>query len=261
MFSGYLERWSLTPDGDPIITRSSRLPPVRQNGVPTMLKVAVDAEERLGGLLMAWWGGRGAAREGDAILMERAENGISLTELAQNDRDDEATHIISAVLAKLHAPRSLPPPPELVPLTQWFAALKPAADAHGGILQLSAATASELLMTQQDVMVLHGDVHHGNVLDFGQRGWLVIDPKGLCGERSFDYANLFCNPDIETATTPGGMARRLELIAESAALDRGRLLRWIVAWAGLSASWLIEDGESRDRPLNVAELAASELCH
>jgi streptomycin 6-kinase len=115
-------------------------------------------------------------------------------------------------------------------------------------------------MTQQDVMVFHGDVHHGNVLDFGQGGWLVIDPKGLCGERSFDYANLFCNPDIETATTPGGMARRLELIAESAGLDRGRLLQWIVAWAGLSASWFIEDGESPDRPLNVAELAASELC-
>jgi streptomycin 6-kinase len=115
MFSDYLECWSLTPDGDPIITRSSRLLPVRQNGIPTMLKVAVDAEERLGGVLMAWWSGRGAARvlarEGDAILMERAENGISLTELAQNDRDDEATHIICAVLAKLHAPRSLPPPP------------------------------------------------------------------------------------------------------------------------------------------------------
>jgi streptomycin 6-kinase len=112
-------------------------------------------------------------------------------------------------------------------------------------------------MTQRDVMVLHGDIHHGNVLDFGQRGWLVIDPKGLCGERCFDYANLFCNPTIETA---GRLARRVELVAESAALDRSRLLRWIVAWAGLSASWLLDEGLCPERHLKVAALAAAELC-
>jgi aminoglycoside/hydroxyurea antibiotic resistance kinase len=42
--------------------------------------------------------------------------------------------------------------------------------------------------------VLHGDLHHGNVLDFGLRGWLAIDPKGLLGERGFDFANIFTNP-------------------------------------------------------------------
>jgi len=53
-----------------------------------------------------------------------------------------------------------------------------------------------LLADQHDVGVLHGDIHHGNILDFGPRGWLTIDPKGLIGERDFDYANLFCNPDL-----------------------------------------------------------------
>jgi streptomycin 6-kinase len=260
MFSHYLERLRLTPDGDPIITRSSRLLPVCRDGVPAMLKVAIDAEESLGGRLMAWWDGQGAARvlahEGDAILMERAENGVSLAELARSDRDDEATRIICAAVARLHVPRPLPPP-DLVSLTQWFEALKPAAEAQGGILRLSAAIASELLATQQDMMVLHGDIHHGNVLHFGRRGWLAIDPKGLYGERGFDYANLFCNPDQETATSR--LARRVELVAEAAALDRHRLLQWIVAWAGLSASWLLDDGVSPERPLEVAERAAAEL--
>ena len=93
-------------------------------------------------------------------------------------------------------------------------------------------------------MVLHGDIHHGNILDFGPRGWLAIDPKGLTGERAFDYANIFCNPDLETATSPGRLARRAEVVAEAAALNRGRLLQWIVAWAGLSAAFSIEDGAS-----------------
>ena len=55
MFDRYLTCWALTPDGHPIITRTSHILPVRQLGAPAMLKIAVDDEERLGGLLMAWW--------------------------------------------------------------------------------------------------------------------------------------------------------------------------------------------------------------
>jgi streptomycin 6-kinase len=43
---------------------------------------------------------------------------------------------------------------------------------------------------------LHGDLHHENVLDFGERRWLAIDPHGLHGERFFDFANIFTNPDL-----------------------------------------------------------------
>ncbi len=57
--------------------------------------------------------------------------------------------------------------------------------------------ARSLLAAQREVGALHGDIHHGNILDFGpERGWLAIDPNRLCGDRAFDYANLFCNPDI-----------------------------------------------------------------
>jgi streptomycin 6-kinase len=262
MFDDYLERWDLTPDGEPIVTPTSRLLPVRSGGMPAMLKITVHDEEKLGGLLMNWWNGQGAARilaHGvDAIVMERAEDGISLAELARNGRDDEATRIICAVSALLHAPRGRPPA-ELVPLTRWFEALEPAAEAHGGILRVAAAAASSLLTTQHDMVALHGDVHHGNVLCFGSRGWLAIDPKGLIGERCFDYANIFCNPDIETAATPGRLARQATVVAESANLERRRLLAWVLAWAGLSAAFLAEDGLPPDGALRMAELAAAEL--
>jgi streptomycin 6-kinase len=65
---------------------------------------------------------------------------------------------------------------------------------HGGILRIAAETAADLLATQRDVVVLHGDMHHENILKFSSRGWLAIDPKGLVGERGFDYANIFCKP-------------------------------------------------------------------
>ena len=62
MFDEYLARWALTPDGDPIVTPFSRLLPVRRHGAPAMLKIALEAEEKLGSRLMVWWDGQGAAR-------------------------------------------------------------------------------------------------------------------------------------------------------------------------------------------------------
>jgi streptomycin 6-kinase len=107
--------------------------------------------------------------------------------------------------------------------------------------------------------VLHGDIHHGNILDFGERGWLVIDPKGLIGERGFDYANLFCNPDHGTATAPGRLVRQVEVVSEAAGLERRRLLQWILAWAGLSAVWHLSDGTTPETALEAAQLADAEL--
>ena len=262
VFDEHLARWGLAPDGEPVATHSSTLLPVRRAGVAAMLKVAREAEERAGARLMAWWGGEGAARvlehEGDALLLERASGAASLAEMARGGRDDEASRILCAAAAGLHAPRGRPPP-ELVPLAHWFRALEPAAAAHGGILARAAAAARELLASPRDVVVLHGDLHHGNVLDFGARGWLAIDPKGLLGERGFEFANLFCNPDGETALASGRLARQVEVVADAAGLERGRLLRWILACAGLSTAWSLEDGDAPGLALAVAEIAAAEL--
>ena len=112
--------------------------------------------------------------------------------------------------------------------------------------------------------VLHGYIHHDNILDFGKRGWLAIDPKRLRGERGFDYANLFCNPDLADpsrpiATSPGRFARRLEIVAERSGMDRCRLLQWIIAWTGLSAAWFIANRLSPEIDFHIAKLAMAEI--
>jgi streptomycin 6-kinase len=262
MFDEYLERWRLTPDGEPIARRGSGLLPVRHGRRRAFLKVAVADEEKVGGRLMCWWDGAGAAavlaHDGEALLLERAEGPASLAELARNGRDDEASRLICGVLARLHAPR--PDPPSGLPtLDAWFEPLQSAARAQGGILRRSAAVAAGLLASPADVRVLHGDVHHGNILDFGARGWLAIDPKGLVGERAFDFANLFCNPDRPTALAPGRLMRQIDVVADAAGLDPTRLLEWIVAWAGLSAAFDLQDGLAPGMTLAIAERAAAKL--
>ena len=137
--------------------------------------------------------------------------------MARNGRDDEAARIICDVIAELHAPRAKPLP-DLIPLSHGFESSEPAAAGHGGLLSLSAETARVLLDDPHEIGVLHGDIHHGNILDFGERGWLAIDPKRLVGERGFDYANIFCNPDLDDPSRP---VATLPEPLRAAACDRG----------------------------------------
>jgi streptomycin 6-kinase len=256
----HLARWDLVPDGEPIETPSSLLLAVRHNGVPAMLKIAREEEERRGGALMAWWNGDGAARvlaqRGEALLLERATGGRSLTEMVASGQDDEASRILCDVATRLHVPRP-GPTPELVPLTRWFEALAPAARTHGGLLAQAASAAQALLADPRDVAVLHGDMHHGNVLDGGERGWLAIDPKGLLGERTFDFVNILRNPDAAAALAPGRFDRQVEVLAAAASIERRHLLDWTLAFAGLSAAWHLADGTAADLDLAVAALASA----
>jgi streptomycin 6-kinase len=261
MFEPYLRRWNLVSDGEPTATHSSDLLPVRSGDVPAILKVARSDEERRGANLMAWWNGDGAARvlahHEDAILLERARGRRSLATMAREGQDDEASRIICGVAMTLHAHGS--PPAGLVPLSEWYAELSRVAGADTGIFTQAASTAAELLASPQEQCVLHGDLHHGNVLDFGARGWLAIDPKGLIGERGFDFANIFCNPDFETATNPGRMTRQINVVAEAAGLDPVRLLRWVFAYAALSAAWTIGERGNPTLALVIAHMAAAEV--
>jgi streptomycin 6-kinase len=257
----HLAGWDLVPDGEPITTPSSFLLAVRRNGVPAMLKIAREDEERRGGALMVWWNGDGAARvlarHGPALLLERVDGPSSLAAMVAAGEDDEASRILCDVTTRLHAPRP-GPPPELVPLARWFEALAPAARTHGGLLAQADSVAQALLADPRDVVVLHGDIHHGNVLDGGERGWLAIDPKGLLGERTFDFVNILRNPDTAMALAPGRFDRQVEVLAAAASLDRRRLLQWTLAFTGLSAAWHLADGTAADLDLAVAALSSRQ---
>lgn len=264
LFEAYLTRWNLVPDGAPIVTHAARLLPVRRGDEPAMLKVATEPDERHGHLLLRWWDGDGAARlleaDGMALLLERATGTRSLAELARTGGDEEATIVLCDALAALHRPRPTPIPAGLVDLPTWFSALEPGVRRHGGLLREAFAAASRLLGDLRDVRPLHGDAHHDNFLDFGARGWLAIDPKHLLGEPGFDYANIFCNPDMAggppVAVEERVFHRRLELVTQRSGIARERLLEWILAWAGLSAAWILDDGDVPAVDLRIAELAA-----
>lgn len=271
LFAPCLQRWNVEVAGDPFTTHTSDMLPVRLTGervgLPAMIKITHDLDEQIGGQVLQWWGGGGAARvyacdEGvGALLMERATGPRHLLRMAVEGEDDAATRSICHTIGQLHARRSLAPPEKLLPLAHFFGSLAPMAQQEGGLMAECAMVAGALLSAPREQVVLHGDAHHSNILDFGERGWLAIDPKRVTGERYYDYVNVLCNPDLKTCTDPVRFARQLEIVIDTAGLERQRLLRWVMAQAALSASWFMEDGQraQAETQLAVARLAQLAL--
>jgi len=253
----WLGRWQLSADGEPIRTDSSLLLPVLAPDGPAMLKIARIDEERRGHGLMRHWAGCGAAEvlaaDGPALLMRRAMGPRDLVRMVRQGQDTAATEILISTAKRLHACPADGAPADLVPLSDWFGPLK---DLQGldDRLHRAWSVAEPLLRSGRPPVPLHGDVHHGNVLDFGGHeaaDWRAIDPKGLIGDPVFDVLNLFCNPDQETAVR--NLEPRLDLVGRAVDIAPRLLLGWLFAWCGLSAAFFHLDGLDPDPAFQMLE--------
>ena len=93
-------------------------------------------------------------------------------------------------------------------------------------------------------MLLHGDLHHGNILSAERQPWLALDPKGVVGEAEYEVGALLRNPMpqiLDEAQPRQLLSRRVDQLAEELGFDRARLIGWGLAQAVLSAWWTYED--------------------
>ncbi len=110
-------------------------------------------------------------------------------------------------------------------------------------------------------VLLHGDLHHGNVLAARREPWLAIDPKGLIGEPAFETVALLHNPErLLSAPQPGRiLARRVDQLSEHLGFDRQRIRGWGIAQGVLAAYWGLEDaGQVWEQALTCAQLLAGQ---
>ena len=97
--------------------------------------------------------------------------------------------------------------------------------------------------TSAGTELLHGDLHHENILFSQEHGWTAIDPKGVLGDPYFDLISFLLNY-LHTKDNPKELLQfRVNVISEQLALDRQRLLKAAIAMATLSACWSIEEQE------------------
>ena len=228
----------------------------KRAGKPVVLKVVKEGgDEWRCGEIAATFGGRGVVQVYEhmpgAALFERLDPGEPLAAMTLSGRDDEATEVLANLLGRM-VPGD---PPEGCPtVEQWAGAfVRHAASGDDRVPMTLVEPAqriySDLCATQRNPALLHGDLHHYNVLSDRARGWCAIDVKGVVGELEYELGAVLRNPidrpDLFAKVEV--VERRLERFGLALGLDVGRARGWCFAQAVLSAIWSTENGHDEER--------------
>lgn len=116
-------------------------------------------------------------------------------------------------------------------------------DRQRSAVSVGAELLRDLPGTADDQVLLHQDLHPGNVLRAERQPWLVIDPKPMVGDPAFDPIQMIMQDDGAFAVEPvrDEAQRRLEHVSDLLDLDPDRVAAWGCA---RSAEWSMFDMEA-----------------
>lgn len=263
------QRWLLTvmPPFEPL-SYNYVAPAIRADGTDVVLKLGIPNPELLTEIeVLRLFNGHGIVQLLDAdpdqgiLLLERLKPGTPLSSLPD---DGQATSIAAQVMRQLWKPAPSEHPFPTV--AKWAAGLRRLREHFDGgcgpfpsaLVEVAEARFAELIGSMAEPVLLHGDLHHGNILTAERQPWLALDPKGLVGEPAYEVGALLRNPIPQLLAEPQPervLARRVYQLAEELGFDRERLLGWGVAQAVLAAWWSFEDhGNGWEWGIACAEL-------
>jgi len=188
-----------------------------------------------------------ASPEEGWMIIERAIPGTRLLDLKD---ERQSIPIAFSLMQQLWCP--LDKPEHFISLKQWLRGLKQLESnaflkkmVSKKLREFIASQTPQLLSSQGEPVLLHGDLHHYNILQHQDR-WLAIDPKGIVGEREFEIGAFLRNPlcVVEDPIETKEIARNLDLIVELTGFDRQRVLCWCIIQALLCVCWYCEDNMS-----------------
>ena len=255
--------WRLTIE-ESFETETSVISYANRDGQSLVLKVVKrENDEWNAGNVLSVFGGNGMVRvhqyTDGAMLLERLRPGTSLAHIAGDGGDEQATDILARVIEQM-SPREAPN--GCATVTDWAKAFDRylATDdmrIPRGLVESAQQMFADLGASQSRPRLLHGDLHHYNVLSDSNRGWLAIDPKGVTGELEYEIGAVLRNPyqHPELFLSRPVIERRLKQFTSRLSLNYERTVRWAFAQAVLSAIWDVEDGftvDATDASLRLA---------
>jgi streptomycin 6-kinase len=170
------------------------------------------------------------------MIIGRVIPGTSLESYFPN-QDAEAVKIVCNVMRKLH---QAPIHSGLPNIKDSLALLQGNGDY---MLQKARKISDTLLATSEKQVLLHGDLHHGNILQNGN-DWIVIDPKGLIGEPAYEVAAFIRNPIhklLDHEDPSALICSRIKLFSEILDVDAERIKGWCFVQLVLAWIWALED--------------------
>ena len=228
------------------------------------------------------WNGNGAVRllrddvENGVQILERLRPGGMLSVLWDEGRGDEATDIAARVMQGLREAETqnlsapLPGAPPFLHISDWSREMSETRRPNTPpsllpLIKRAQSVFSELFTDakNQKPALLHGDLHHFNILQDGDT-WKAIDPKGVWGPPAFEPGAFLRNPWPGLLAVPDPQAvtnRRLAIFADVLAIPREEIRLWAFASTVLSAWWSVEAGTKNGgdgwrHSASVAELLA-----
>lgn len=231
-------------------TETSVVSFVTRDNQSLILKVSKQENDewRAGEVLQAF-AGNGVPQvfehTGGAMLLERLQPGNSVADLSLGGGDQEATEILASVIEKMSPAATPYDCPKVEDWGKGFARYLATGDERipRRLVDAAQRVFADLSASQSHARLLHGDLHHYNVLFDSQRGWLAIDPKGVIGEVEYEIGAILRNPfeQPELFLSRSTIERRIEQLTARLKLNRERVVAWAFAQAVLSAIWEIED--------------------
>ncbi|QHW30931.1 phosphotransferase [Paenibacillus rhizovicinus] len=238
------------------------------DGSPVVLKCSMNKEELTKEMnVLRAYAGRGAVavidadEELGAAVMQSAEPG---TQLADIEDDTLATEIFCSVFRRLHdTAESEFKDMKLPSIKEHFAAIEryrerySVQEAQAPLPESWVENAEEclayLIASTEHNVLLHGDLHHYNILRQGDEDWAVIDPKGIIGDIHFDTIQYMLNYEDRGGTCEEVLERRIAIMTERLGLDPRRIGMWGVARGVLEACWSMESGEDWHNGIRITE--------
>lgn len=181
------------------------------------------------------------AADDGAILMQRAVPGVTLKgHFPKND--NKAVHILCSKMKQLHSV-TIPKQYNFYTLNELLNTLDNAVDIPSNILKKARHLRDQLLSTTSKIALLHGDLHHENILR-NHDDWLSIDPKGFIGDPIFDACAFISNPIPELLEEQDPLQiinSRIDLCADLLNVSRQRVFDWHYVKSVLCWAWALED--------------------
>ncbi len=264
------QRWGLIIGFPFDLSYNYVAPAVRSDGTSVVVKACLPDGESTQVEALRLFDGCGMVRlleydEGDEVmLLERLRPGTLLSTV---EDDEKATSIAASVMRQMWRP--VPQERAFPTVFDWgegFARLRQHYSGGCGpfppaLLEEAETLFAELSASMAKPVLLHGDLHHENILAAERQPWLAIDPKGLVGEPAYEPGALLRNQlsvVLEDPRPGRVLARRVDQLAEELGLDRARVRGWGLAQAVLSVWWSIEDF-GRLENYDMETLACAEL--
>lgn len=259
LLDAWCERWSITLDAPYALSYNYVAPATRGDGTRVVLKAGVPHDDIAHEFAaLRHWDGDGAVRvlesdtDAGVALLEHVEPGEPILSL-----DDDAATQIAAGLMRRVAAHPLPTGHAFPTVADWgraFALLRARHDGRGldpvALYDRGEVLYRELALAPGPRALLHGDLHHYNILRATREPWLIIDPHGVIGPPAFEVGTWMRNPmgllqlDRSAAEVRATLNTRLGIFAEALGIDRALLRDWSIAVCCLSAAW--SDESSHD---------------